>query len=246
VTAVYLATLLIRFVPIGESGGWASASSTGVVDSGQRPLSWNLPGLTCLILLILTAVLGLAAALALLERRATLAKRLLGAAAITGTVPMVLPGLLAVTAHTWVSRMQQPAPAPPPAVPDSAGRRAMRQAPVTMLLLCLVLVVTAVAAAVVWRTTRQDVTPRWVHGTINNVSSSGTSLGLRKDGSAGITGYAVGPVGWTDANGVRHSGDRPACLAPGSHGQRVELGLIDYRPTAAADGGTVVVWVRCL
>ena len=62
-----------------------------------------------------------------------------------------------------------------------------------------------------------------------------------------FTGYEVGGVPWADADGAWHYGSAPACLVPGTTGQRVKLGLVRVRSGAnGRPGGVVVVWLRCL
>jgi hypothetical protein len=110
--------------------------------------------------------------------------------------------------------------------------------------------------------------PRVVQGTTTAVSPDRTQIGFMPDGhrdpdpppSLGerltdwrygfrntFTGYEVGRAPWADADGAWHHGTAPACLAPATTGQRMELGLVRVRPGAdGRPGGVVVVWLRCL
>jgi hypothetical protein len=111
-------------------------------------------------------------------------------------------------------------------------------------------------------------TPRVVRGTMTAVSPDRVQLGFMPDGHRDpdpppslrerltdwrygfrttFTGYELGRVPWADADGAWHQGTAPACLAPATTGQRVELGLVRVRPGAdGRPGGVVVVWLRCL
>jgi hypothetical protein len=111
-------------------------------------------------------------------------------------------------------------------------------------------------------------TPRVVQGTITAVGPDRTTVGFMPDGhrdpdpppSLGerltdwrygfpntFTGYEIGRAPWADAEGAWHHGTAPACLAPATSGQPVELGLVRVRPGAdGRPGGVVVVWLGCL
>jgi hypothetical protein len=111
-------------------------------------------------------------------------------------------------------------------------------------------------------------TARVVRGTTTAVAPDRTQIGFMPDGHRDpdpppslrerltdwrygfhntFTGYQIGRAPWADADGAWHHGTAPACLVPGTTGQRVERGLVGVRP--GADGrpdGVVVVWLRCL
>jgi hypothetical protein len=111
-------------------------------------------------------------------------------------------------------------------------------------------------------------TARVVRGTITAVGPDRTAIGFMPDGHRdpdpppslrerladwrygfrnAFTGYEVGGAPWADAAGAWHHGTAPACLAPATTGQRVELGLVRVRPGAEGrPGGVVVVWLRRL
>ncbi|MEV0839378.1 hypothetical protein AB0I55_07435 [Actinocatenispora sera] len=112
-----------------------------------------------------------------------------------------------------------------------------------------VLLGVAVGAVVVHQVdgARADV-PHPVTGTVTAVDEDGTALGFRADDEphGGTTGYALGPVDWIDSSGTTHlAGTHPSCLAPLSHGQHVELWLLDVRD-ANAGPRQVITRVRCL
>jgi hypothetical protein len=67
----------------------------------------------------------------------------------------------------------------------------------------------------------------------------------RDDGGAdGGWSYTLGPVEWVDRDGQVKTDGTPACLAPLSHGQRVELWLLDVRGDGPGPG-EVITRVRC-
>jgi hypothetical protein len=95
--------------------------------------------------------------------------------------------------------------------------------------------------------------PAGVRGTTTAVSPDRMQLGFMPDGHRDpdpppslrerltdwrygfrntFTGYEVGGVPWADADGAWHYGSAPACLVPGTTGQRVKLGLVRVRSGA--------------
>jgi hypothetical protein len=110
--------------------------------------------------------------------------------------------------------------------------------------------------------------PRVVRGTVTAIGADRTAIGFMPDGHRDpdpppslrerltdwrygfrntFTGYEVGNAPWADVDGVWHQGTAPACLAPATSGQRVELGLVGVRLGAdGRPGGVVVAWLRCL
>jgi hypothetical protein len=63
---------------------------------------------------------------------------------------------------------------------------------------------------------------------------------LPVDGSYVVTGAS-----WFDGH-TWHDTDPPACLAPGSRRQKVELGIVQVKAYKDAPGHPVVVWLKCL
>ena len=119
-------------------------------------------------------------------------------------------------------------------------------------MLAVLLSAAAVTGGIVFGVARPDPgAPEIVRGTVRavneDVSAVSVSLGGRHYEVAGDGEglQLVHDVPWTTTDGKTRSGDEPACLAPGSSGQRVELALLDV-------GGQgnwpdrVVVSVRCL
>jgi hypothetical protein len=144
------------------------------------------------------------------------------------------------------------------------GSSSRRWLPALILLLA-VLVASLMLGRALWPGTA---TPRVVRGTTTAVAPDRTQIGFMPDGHRDpdpppslrerltdwrygfrntFKGYEVGGVPWADPDGTWHQGSAPACLAPATSGQRVELGLVRVRPGAdGRPGGVVVVWLRCL
>jgi hypothetical protein len=126
-----------------------------------------------------------------------------------------------------------------------ASRTRTRRVPLWALGLAVALgLVTGAAGATVGTSDRG--VPRVVQGTITAVNSGGTAIGFTEDGSDRVgESLLIAGDSWTDRDGANFGGRPPTCLAPGSHGQRVELAILDLQgegrwPTK------LVVWVHCL
>jgi hypothetical protein len=98
--------------------------------------------------------------------------------------------------------------------------------------------------------------PDVVQGTITGIATDSTdgdvqAVAFRFDGrhyvgpGDGESLPVVADVPWTDAAGEGHQGDRPACLAAGTTGQRVELAVLQVRGEGSWSR-ELVVWVHCL
>lgn len=89
-------------------------------------------------------------------------------------------------------------------------------------------------------------TPQAATGTIRFVSPGADEFTIRLGGLNGVSSYGLPTqVQWRDAYGNWNEGTRPACMAPGTHGQQVTLGLVNTEPVADAPGGQVIVWLEC-
>jgi hypothetical protein len=150
--------------------------------------------------------------------------------------------------------------------PATVGRggRSHRWLPLLVLMLAI-LVASPTLGRALWPGAAP---PRVVKGTTTAVNRDRTQIGFMPDGHRDpdpppslrerltdwrygfrntFTGYEVGSAPWADAHGTWHQGTAPACLAPATSGQRVELGLVRVRPgTDGRPGGVVVAWLRCL
>jgi len=89
-------------------------------------------------------------------------------------------------------------------------------------------------------------TPQVKTGAIGFVSPSGDEFTIRLTGLKGLTSYALpATVEWQDGYGTWWENTRPACMKPGTHGQKVTLGVVDSEPVGDAPGGPVIVWLKC-
>lgn len=110
-----------------------------------------------------------------------------------------------------------------------------------------VLVAGLAGGAVVHFVHSDDVVPEVQRGTVTIVDQGVEAIGFRPDGQRSrTTGYVVSGSKWADRQGTWHDNGHPECLTAGSHGQRIEIGMVNVRPTGHAPGGPVVVWIRCL
>ncbi|MEU4477641.1 hypothetical protein AB0F68_06140 [Micromonospora sp. NPDC023966] len=98
-----------------------------------------------------------------------------------------------------------------------------------------------------WQTVGDRGRPAIVRGVVTGVNVDGTAIGFSADNGRreGEGMVLLGEVPWTDASGADYQGTRPTCLATDSHGQRVELGIIDLHGTGSWPA-KAVVWVHCL
>lgn len=120
----------------------------------------------------------------------------------------------------------------------------------------LMLVSTLLGAAATWAATRDRGVPQIVRGTVIAVNHDGTSIGFHPDDPEGShqrdgegEGLVLaGQLTWTDTDGSQHLNGVPPCLQPGSHGQRVELGIVELRQGSDSPPAwtRIVVWARCL
>ena len=89
-------------------------------------------------------------------------------------------------------------------------------------------------------------TPQVKTGTIRFISPGGDEFTIRFSGPRGLTGYALPTaVEWRDGYGTWWENTRPTCMKPGTHGQKVTLGVVDTEPVADAPGRPVIVWLEC-
>ncbi|KAB1914075.1 hypothetical protein [Micromonospora sp. AMSO31t] len=114
------------------------------------------------------------------------------------------------------------------------------------VLLIMIVASASVGSAVAWGVARDKGAPAVIPGTVTGVNSDGTAIGFTADGGDrdGEGLALVADIPWTDAAGEDHGGVRPSCLAPGSFGQRVELGILEFSNNHGPS--KVVVWVHCL
>lgn len=118
----------------------------------------------------------------------------------------------------------------------------------------LVLASMLVGVAATWAVTHDRGVPRAVRGTVTAVNFDETAIGFSPDdpeGSGIRKGESMilsGALYWRDRAGSLHGNGVPPCLQHGSHGQRVELGVVQlHRGSGSHPAPTmIVVWARCL
>jgi hypothetical protein len=115
------------------------------------------------------------------------------------------------------------------------------------LLACLVAVGAGLGGVAVYVSTDHYGVPVATTGTVTAVNQDSTAIGFTADGGNRTgEGMAITTHFWIDRDGKSYGGDTaPACLQPLTHGQRVELGVLDIRGHGPGPA-KLIVWVRCL
>jgi hypothetical protein len=112
-----------------------------------------------------------------------------------------------------------------------------------------------VGAAATYRASSGWGIPQPVSGNVIAVNQDATTVTFQPDdwphrddgGADGGWSYRLGPVEWVDNKGQSWGNGTPACLAPLSHGQRVQLWLLEIRGGEnPAHSNPVIVRVNCL
>jgi hypothetical protein len=144
-------------------------------------------------------------------------------------------------------------PAPLASAGSQTVRRGCLLSPPVLIALVAGLLVGVVTT---YHLTDRKGVPAVVQGTVSGVAAESDAgevqaIAFRFDGrdyvgpGEGESIPVVADVPWTDAAGENHQGDRPACLAAGEYGQRVELAVLDVRGEGHWTS-QLVVWVHCL
>jgi hypothetical protein len=94
----------------------------------------------------------------------------------------------------------------------------------------------------------QGVTPRVIEGYSSGTNHNGTAIGISKEegGTGASEGYRIGGAMWREFGGPWHQDGSPPSLEWPSYGQKIRMGVIDYRPTDNAFGSTAVVWLEVI
>jgi hypothetical protein len=112
-----------------------------------------------------------------------------------------------------------------------------------------------VGAVATYQATSDWGIPQPVFGKVILVNQDATAIVFQPDdwpqrddgGADGGWGYNLGPVEWVNTEGRTWGDGTPACLAPLSYGQRVQLWLLEVRGgTAPSHANTVIMRVKCL
>jgi hypothetical protein len=94
----------------------------------------------------------------------------------------------------------------------------------------------------------RGVEPRIIEGYSSGTNYNGTAIGISKEvgGTGASEGYRIGGAMWHEFGGPWHQDGTPPTLEWPSYGQKIRMGVIDYRPTNNAFGSTAVVWLEVL
>jgi hypothetical protein len=90
------------------------------------------------------------------------------------------------------------------------------------------------------------VEPYIVEGYSTGTNHDNTAMGISKELGGGGNSYKIAGAFWREFGGSWHDQGYPPSLEWPSYGQRVRLGVIDYKPTKEAFGSSVVVWYEVI
>ena len=132
-------------------------------------------------------------------------------------------------------------------IPPVAPARARRVVSLPVMLWVVVVLIGAfLGGYLLFRATGSGGSTLTVQGVVTSVSDDGKTAVFRQDSVAGPgETVRIDVTTWIDAGGKHIVGNKPACLQPGSLGQRIELGVIDL-PSLGNGPSKIVVWVHCL
>jgi hypothetical protein len=92
----------------------------------------------------------------------------------------------------------------------------------------------------------QGAKPYIVEGYSAGATHDMDAIAVSEEPGGGGNGYIISGAQWREFGGPWHDRGSPPSLAWPSSGQRIRLGVIDYKPTAWASGGSVVVWYEVI
>lgn len=101
-------------------------------------------------------------------------------------------------------------------------------------------------SGVFWYNSLSGVKPYIVEGYSTGTNYDGTALGVSKELDGGGNSYNIAGAFWREFGGPWHDRGSPPSLEWPSYGQKVHLGVIDYRPTEQAPGSSAVVWYEVI
>ncbi|MBN1189141.1 MAG: hypothetical protein JXA46_05250 [Dehalococcoidales bacterium] len=88
--------------------------------------------------------------------------------------------------------------------------------------------------------------PSILEGYSTGTNYDGTAIGISDEPGEGGDGYRIGGAFWREFGGPWHDrGSAPSLEWP-SYGQKIRLGIIDYKPTDQAPGSSAVVWYEVI
>lgn len=109
-----------------------------------------------------------------------------------------------------------------------------------------ILVGALVTSGIFWYNSLSGVKPYIVEGYSTGTNYNGTALGVSEEPGGGGNSYNIAGAFWREFGGPWHDKGSPPSLAWPSYGQRVRLGVIDYRPIDQAPGSSAVVWYEVI
>lgn len=90
------------------------------------------------------------------------------------------------------------------------------------------------------------VEPYIVEGYSTGTNYDGTGIGISEGLGGKGNGYKISGAFWREFGGPWHDrGSAPSLEWP-SYGQRIRMGVIDYKPTKDAPGSSAVVWYEVI
>lgn len=90
------------------------------------------------------------------------------------------------------------------------------------------------------------VEPYIIEGYSTGTNYDSTAMGISKELGGGGNSYKISGAFWREFHGPWHDrGSAPSLEWP-SYGQRIRMGVIDYKPTKDAPGSSAVVWYEVL
>jgi hypothetical protein len=94
----------------------------------------------------------------------------------------------------------------------------------------------------------QGIEPYVVEGYSSGTNYEGTAMGVSREvgGTGESDGYRIEGAFWREFGGPWHDRGTPPSLEWPSYGQKVRLGVIDYKPTESALGSSTVVWLEVI
>jgi hypothetical protein len=94
----------------------------------------------------------------------------------------------------------------------------------------------------------QGIKPYVVEGYSSGTNYEGTAMGISQEvgGTGESDGYRIEGAFWREFGGPWHDRRTPTSLAWPSYGQKIRLGVIDYKPTEYAPGSSAVVWLEVI
>lgn len=109
-----------------------------------------------------------------------------------------------------------------------------------------ILVGALATSGIFWYNSLSGVKPYIIEGYSTGTNYDGTALGVSEELSGVGNSYNVAGAFWREFGGPWHDKGSAPSLAWPSYGQRVRLGVIDYRPTEKAPGSSAVVWYEVI